>query len=416
MTEAFAQTEANRETIRQAFEAWHARTAAITDVFTPEVVWRLEGHSRASGEYASKQQFVDQVLRPFGARFAASGDPSDRLPLAGPLRSCRRGRFRRGDTVKARGLGSDGPRISVVGYGAWEAGGGYYGENPPDEEMIAAMRAGFDAGINWIDTAEAYGAGRSEELVGDAIEGYGDVLVATKVVMRPFGSGLDAAGIQAGADQSRRRLRRDVLDLYQLHLPDPSVPVEESWEAMARLVDGGVVRHIGLSNFPLELVRRCERLRHVDTVQLHFSLLYRDDYRELQPFCEENGIAILAYGPLGFGVLTGTMTTETRFPDDDWRGGGVPVPVPLYEQIFAPRTFERHLAKAAALRPVADRNGLTLAQLALAWVVAQPSVTAAIAGSRSPSRVRENAAAGSTEFTPAQLEEVDAALAGVASA
>ena len=302
------------------------------------------------------------------------------------------------------------------GYGGWEAGGGYYGENPPDEEMIAAMRAGFDAGINWVDTAEAYGAGRSEELVGDAIEGHDDVLVATKVVMRPFGSGLDAAGIQAGADQSRRRLRRDVLDLYQLHLPDPSVPVEESWGAMARLVDDGVARHIGVSNFPLELVRLCEPLRHVDTVQLHFSLLYREDYRDLQPFCEENGIAMLAYGPLGFGVLTGTMTIGTRFADDDWRGGGVPVPVPLYEQIFAPGTFERHLARVDALDPVAERNGMTLAQLALAWVVAQPGVTAAIAGSRSPARVGENAAAGSIEFTRAQLEEVDAALAGAASA
>ena len=318
--------------------------------------------------------------------------------------------------MRTRELGVQGPRISVVGYGGWEAGGGYYGANPPDEEMIAAMRAGFESGINWVDTAEAYGAGRSEELVGDAIEGYDDVLVATKVVMRPFGSGLDAAGIQAGADQSRRRLRREVLDLYQLHLPDPSVPVEESWEAMARLVDDGVARRIGVSNFPFELVQRCEPFRHVDTVQLHFSLLYRQDYQDLQPFCEENGIAILAYGPLGFGVLAGTMTTETRFPDEDWRSGGVPVPVPLYEQIFAPGTFERHLARVEALRPVAERNGMTLAQLALAWVVAQPGVTAAIAGSRSPARVRQNAAAGSIEFRRAQLEEVDAALAGVASA
>ena len=302
-----------------------------------------------------------------------------------------------------------------IGYGGWEAGGGYYGDNPPDEQMIAAMRAGFDAGINWVDTAEAYGAGRSEELVAKAIEDYSDVFVATKVVMKPFGSGIDAAGIRTGADQSRRRLRRDVLDLYQLHLPDASVPIEESWEAMARLVDDGAVRHIGVSNFPLELVQRCERLRHVDTVQLHFSLLYRDDYRELQPFCEENDIAILAYGPLGFGVLTGTMTADTRFPDNDWRSGGVPVPVPLHEQIFAPKAFERHLAAVDALRPVAERNGLTLAQLALAWTVAQPGVTAAIAGSRSAARMREDAAAGAIDLTDAQLAEIDQQLAGVAA-
>jgi methylglyoxal reductase len=318
--------------------------------------------------------------------------------------------------MRTRELASDGRRISVVGYGGWEAGGGYYGENPPDEEMIQAIQAGFEAGINWVDTAEAYGGGRSEELIGEAIEGYDEVLVATKVVMKPFGSGIDAAGVQAGAEGSRRRLRRDVLDLYQLHLPDPSVPVEESWNAMAHLAEDGIVRHIGVSNFPLELVEQCERIRHVDTVQLHFSLLYRDDYRELQPFCHEKGIAILAYGPLGFGALTGTMTTNTRFADDDWRSGRVPVPVPLYEQIFASGTFEHHLAEVEALRPVAGRYGMTLAQLALAWVVEQPGVTAAIAGSRSADRMRENAAAGSIQFSPAQVEEIETALAGVVSA
>ena len=152
----------------------------------------------------------------------------------------------------------------------------------------------------------------------------------------------------------------------------------------------------------------------VDAVQLHFSLLYREDYRELRPFCEESGIALLAYGPLGFGVLTGTMTADTRFPDDDWRSGAVPIPTPLYEQIFAPTPFRRHLAVVEALRPIAQRNGTTLAQLALAWVGAQSGVTAAIAGSRSAARMRANAAAGSIELTPAQLEEIDEALAGVA--
>ncbi len=159
-----------------------------------------------------------------------------------------------------------------------------------------------------------------------------------------------------------------------------------------------------------ELVEQCERIRHVDTVQLVFSLLYREDYRKLRPFCEENAIALLAYGPLGFGVLTGTMTPETRFSADDWRSGGVPVPVALYDQIFAPDVFTEHLAAVDAVRSVAERKGITLAQLALAWVVAQPGITAAIAGSRSASRMRENATAGSVELTHADLEEVDSAL------
>src|SRR5919199_5635911 len=132
-------------------------------------------------------------------------------------------------TTRQRKLGKDGPEISVIGYGAWEAGGGYYGANPPDPELIATMRAAFDEGVTWVDTAEAYGAGRSEELVGQAVAGRDDVMGFTKVVFQPFGSGLDAAGIRAGAEGSLRRLRREVLDLYQLHLPDPAIPVEESW-------------------------------------------------------------------------------------------------------------------------------------------------------------------------------------------
>jgi aryl-alcohol dehydrogenase-like predicted oxidoreductase len=316
--------------------------------------------------------------------------------------------------MRTRKLAPSGPEISVIGCGGWEAGGGYWGPNPSDEEMIAAMRAGFDQGINWVDTAEAYGAGRSEELVGKAIKGFADVLVFTKVVMQPFGSGLAPAGIRAGAEASRRRLDREELDLYQLHLPDPSVEVEESWEAMSQLVNEGRVRYIGVSNFPPELVERCEKVRHVDTVQLHFSLLHRDDYRSLFPLCESYGIAILAYGPLGFGVLTGTVTAETRFSEDDWRSGGVPVPVPLYEQIFKPGVFDRHLTSVQALRPVAERKGVTLAQLALGWVVAQPGVTAAIVGSRSAVRMAENAEAGSIDLSRPDLDEIDAELAALA--
>lgn len=134
--------------------------------------------------------------------------------------------------MEQRKLGKDGPEISVIGYGAWEAGGGYHSANPPDEELIRAMRAAFDRGVSWADTAEAYGAGRSEELVGQAVAGREDVMVFTKVIFQPFGSGLDAVGIRAGAEASLRRLGREALDLYQLHLPDPAIPVEESWGAM----------------------------------------------------------------------------------------------------------------------------------------------------------------------------------------
>jgi aryl-alcohol dehydrogenase-like predicted oxidoreductase len=313
--------------------------------------------------------------------------------------------------MQRRKLGKDGPEISPIGYGAWETGGGYHGENPPDEELIGAMRAAFDHGVTWVDTAEAYGAGRSEELVGQAVAGREDVMVFTKVLFRPFGSGLDAAGIRGGAEASLRRLGREVLDLCQIHLPDPEIPVEESWGAMAQLVDEGLARYIGVSNFPPGLVERCERERHVDSVQPHFSLLHREDYLSLLPLCRTNGTGILAYGPLGFGVLAGTMTPHTRFADDDWRSGNVPLPVPLYQQIFAPGRFEQHLRVVEALRPVAQRKGLSLARLALAWVTHQDGVTAAIAGARSATHATEAAGAGSVALGAGDLEDVDAACA-----
>ncbi len=322
-------------------------------------------------------------------------------------------------TMEQRKLGKDGPEISVIGYGAWEAGGGYHSTNPPDEELIEAMRAAFDHGVSWVDTAEAYGAGRSEELVGQAVAGREDVMVFTKVIFQPFGSGLDAAGIRAGAQASLRRLRRlgrESLDLYRLHLPDPAIPVEESWGVMAELVGEGLVRYVGVSNFPPELVERCERVRHVDSVQLHFSVLHHEDYLSLLPLCRANGTGILAYGPLGFGVLAGMMTLQTRFAEDDWRSGNVPIPVPFYEQIFAPGRFEQHLSFVEALRPVAQRRGLTLAQLALAWVTHHDGVSAAIVGARSVAHATEAAGAGSVALSAQDLEDIDAARAGAAYA
>lgn len=232
-----------------------------------------------------------------------------------------------------------------------------------------------------------------------------------KVIFQPFGSGLDAVGIRAGAEASLRRLGREALDLYQLHLPDPAIPVEESWGAMTELVDEGLVRYVGVSNFPPELVERCERVRHVDSVQLHFSLLHHEDYLSLLPLCRANGTGILAYGPLGFGVLAGKMTPHMRFADDDWRSGNVPIP--LYEQIFVSGRFEPHLSIVEALRPVAQRRGLTLAQLALAWVTHQEGVTAAIVGARSAAHATEAADSGSVALSAQDLDDIDAACRSI---
>jgi len=313
--------------------------------------------------------------------------------------------------VEARKLGPNGPEISVIGMGGWEAGG-MWGTNPPDEEIVRAYQAGFDAGITWVDTAEVYGPHRSEELVGEAIKGRDDVMVFTKVAGSPLGSGYDADGIRAGAEGSLRRLGREVIDLYQLHFPLPGMDIEAAWEAMARLVDDGLVRFVGVSNFDREQLEACQRVRPVDSLQPNFSMLFQRS-RELLAWCGEQGIGVIAYGPLAFGLLTGAVTAETRFPPDDWRSGNTEIPpvLALYHALFAPEVIGANLAKVEQLRPVANRLGTTLAQLALSWAIRQPSVTGAICGTRSPERARENAAAGDVELSREDLEEIDRILA-----
>lgn len=311
--------------------------------------------------------------------------------------------------MRKQKLGSDGPEISVIGYGAWEAGGMAWGRNPPDSQTIDAMRVAIDVGINWIDTAEVYGAGHSERLVGEAVKGHDDVLVFTKVAPRPAGTGLEPTNVRHAAEASLQRLGRDRIDLFQLHRPDRDVPIEDTWEAMAALVDEGFVRWIGVSNFDRSLIERCEPIHHVDSLQPHFSLLSQEGRSDFFPFCEQNGTGILAYGPLGYGLLTGGITKDTVFGDDDWRGGKHGMSA--YPKLFAPGKIERNLEIVDRLRPVADRIGCSLAQLALAWATSQPGVTGAIAGSRNPEHVRENAGGGSVELSAEDLETIDEIVA-----
>jgi aryl-alcohol dehydrogenase-like predicted oxidoreductase len=312
--------------------------------------------------------------------------------------------------VKRRKLGSNGPDISVVGFGGWEAGGMAWGPNPPEEQTIKAITTALDEGVNWIDTAELYGGGRSEELIGRTVRGRDDVLVFTKVAPKPPGSGYDPAGVRRGAEQSLKRLGRDVIDLYQLHWrPRSGVDIERTWETMSGLVDDGLVRWIGVSNWGRELIERCERIRHVDSLQPHLSMLHRQGRDDLFPFCESNGTGVICYGPLAYGLLAGAVTRDTTFGDDDWRGGGHGIG--YYDELFAPGHLERNLDMVDALRPVADRLDVTIAQLALGWVFHQQGVTAAIAGSRSPEHTAENARAGNVELEAKDLEEIDSILA-----
>jgi aryl-alcohol dehydrogenase-like predicted oxidoreductase len=310
--------------------------------------------------------------------------------------------------MKRHKLGKNGPEISAIGFGAWEAGGQFWGPGPEDEHVIKAMQTGFESGMSWIDTAEVYGRGRSEELVAEAVRDYPDVLVFTKLAPRPNGSGFEAAGVRTGAENSLKRLGRDVIDLYQLHWPDGNTPIEETWQAMAQLVDDGLVRHIGVSNFNTDLMQRCEMIRHVDSLQPHFSLVHRTPLEDLLPLCQKNGTGAIAYGPLGFGLLTGAITKDTKFADDDWRSGKMGMG--NYEALFAPRALEKNLALVEQLKRLAKDRGITVAQLALAWVFHQPGVTGAIAGSRSVDHTVENAMAGNVTLSEEDLDEIESLL------
>jgi aryl-alcohol dehydrogenase-like predicted oxidoreductase len=307
-------------------------------------------------------------------------------------------------SMRTRTLGSNDPEISVIGFGAWEAGGGSeWGESPPEERIVEAIRTVFDAGITWIDTAEVYGDGRSEELVARAIEGRREeISIASKVAPRPEGTGFRPEQVRDACTKSLQRLGTDRIDLYQLHWPDEEgVPLEDTWGAMAALADEGVVGAIGVSNFDRALIERCEPIRHVDSLQQEFSMLALKD-RDLIRWCGEHGTGVVSYGPLGYGLLTGAITAETVYAEGDFRPGDA--------RMFGPGNLEKSLRVAEAMRPIAERLGISIAQLALAWNVHQPGVTAAIAGSRDPEHVRSNAAAGDVELDDETLVELEAIL------
>ena len=305
--------------------------------------------------------------------------------------------------MRTRRLGSRGPEVSAIGLGAWEAGGTAWGPNESEDTVIAAMRSALDAGIDWIDTAEVYGDGESERLVGMAVRGRrDDVTIASKVAPGPEGSGFRPEQVRSACEGSLRRLGTDRIDLYQLHWPDEEgIPVEDTWGAMTELLDAGMVLAIGVSNFDQPSIERCLAIRHVDSLQPEFSMLDRRN-GDLIAWCGGHGVGVVTYAPLAYGLLTGAIDADTTFVEGDWRND------PQDDGPFADRNAS--LAVVERLRPVAERLGCTLGQLALAWNVHQPGVTSAIAGSRNPEHVRANAAAGDLDLDPGTLAEIDAIL------
>jgi aryl-alcohol dehydrogenase-like predicted oxidoreductase len=270
------------------------------------------------------------------------------------------------------------------------------------------VTAAVGAGINWVDTSEAYFEGMNERAIASALGRSGlGLMLSTKVAPAPEGSGLEPDQIRNACKSSLKRLGADHLDLYFVHMPDASVPVERTWEAMRSLADDGLVRLTGVSNFSRELIARCLAVGPVDIVQDGLCPIDHLENRGLFGWCRERGIAVVTYEPLANGMLAGAITAPTDFvrvvgPDfADWG---------FWKRLFSPGKFECSQAVTDGMRSVAEGVGCTLAQVALAWNLHQVGVTGTLAGSRNPVHVRENAEAAEIRFTQAQLAELEALI------
>jgi aryl-alcohol dehydrogenase-like predicted oxidoreductase len=307
-------------------------------------------------------------------------------------------------------LGSTGLEITRVGFGAWAVGGGgERGWGPQaDDESIAAIHRALELGVNWIDTAAAYGFGRSERVVGQALAAVDErPYLFTKASLLDDGTRhirhvLKRDSILREAEASLQRLGVDAIDLYQIHWPIPDEDIEEGWAAMAELKERGLVRHIGVSNFSADQLRRIQSIAPVETIQPPYSLIDRAAEAEILPHAQRDGIGVIVYSPMGSGLLTGAMTREriAILPADDWRSRDVR---------FAEPQISEHLALAARLRAVADRHGVTPGAVAVAWTLRNPAVDGAITGFRRPAQVDPILAAAGLELTAQDMAEIEAA-------
>jgi aryl-alcohol dehydrogenase-like predicted oxidoreductase len=301
--------------------------------------------------------------------------------------------------MQMRRLGRGGPDISVVGFGSWEAGGLHWGPNSSEQDVIAAIHAGLDAGMTWVDTAEVYGDGVSERIVGRAVAGRDDVLVFTKVAPDE-GSGLAPDQVRGAIDASLQRLGRDHVDLYQVHWPSDDVPIEETWGAMAELVAAGKVRHLGLSEAAPETIRRAHAVHPISALQTEYSLWSRDPEEEILPTVRELGIGFVPYSPLGRGFLTGRFARTDDLADDDFRRS---------HPRFQGENLERNLQLVERVRAIAEEKGVAPGQLALAWVLAQGDDVVPIPGTKRVQYLEQNAGAADVELTEDDLRRLDEA-------
>ncbi|MHB8690251.1 MAG: aldo/keto reductase [Solirubrobacteraceae bacterium] len=311
--------------------------------------------------------------------------------------------------LKTAELGQTGLQITRVGFGAWAIGGGdwEFGWGPQDDQQsIDAIHHALERGINWIDTAAAYGFGHSEQIVGRALQGVKDrPYVFTKCSLlegpgRRVIHSLARDSILREAENSLKRLGVDAIDLYQIHWPDPAADIEEGWGALIELKDQGLVRHIGVSNFNARQLETIGQIAPVETLQPPYSLIEREVEHEILPYAEEHEVGVIVYSPMGSGMLTGKMTRERveQFPDNDFR---------KRDHRFNEPELTDNLAMVERLKRVAARHDTTPGAVAVAWTLQNPAVDAAITGFRRPDQVDTILAAANLELTSEDVAEIE---------
>jgi len=316
--------------------------------------------------------------------------------------------------MQTRQLGYSDLEFSTVGLGTWAIGGGEWkfgwGEQN-DQQSIEAIHKAIDLGVNWIDTAAVYGLGHAEEVVGRALK---DIsanerpLIATKCsrVEREegaIGGELKRASVIAECEDSLRRLQIETIDLYQLHWPDPDEDIEEGWQAIADLKKQGKVRYIGVSNFNRAQLERIQPIHPVASLQPPYSMIARDVEDDLLDFCGREKIGVICYSPMGKGLLTGGFTRDraANLPSNDHRSRDPKFQEPL---------LSLNLNFVERLQPIADAQNRSMAELAIAWVLRRPELTAAIVGVRTPDQIAGTAPGGNWNLSEAEIAEIDKAI------
>jgi aryl-alcohol dehydrogenase-like predicted oxidoreductase len=323
--------------------------------------------------------------------------------------------------MERRILGESEVKITPIILGAWAIGGWMWGGNE-EKDSIAAIQASIDHGVTTIDTAAIYGMGESEEFVGKAIKGRREkVVLATKCGLRWDSSeGTDPwiqkdnkgnpvtirknckpSSIAYECEQSLKRLGTDVIDLFQIHWPDPTTSIEDSWRAMVKLKEQGKVRAIGVSNYDLEQLKTAQEVSPVDSLQPPFSLIRREIEKDILPYCIHKKIGVIVYSPLERGLLTGKVSIERTFPKDDHRSA--------YD-LFSIENRKRILEALKEIQPIADKHHATISQLIIHCTIHVPGITAAIVGARNPQQAIENAKAATLNLTQQERDVISKAL------